>query len=124
MTDQDVADDLGAFLEALLFIAERPLTTAEIGELAEVQPSRAETALAELTEDLERGARGLRLQRSADEWHLVTAPEVGARLATYAAREEARLSTAALEAGKVIILEKPKVLEQARQWGISLLGFE
>jgi hypothetical protein len=25
--------------------------------------------------------------------------------------------------GKVIILEKPQVLEQARAWGISLLGF-
>lgn len=36
---------------------------------------------------------------------------------------EAQLSAAALEAGKVIVLEKEKVVEQARAWGISLLGF-
>jgi hypothetical protein len=36
---------------------------------------------------------------------------------------EAHLGAAALESGKVIILEKPKVLEQAGAWGISLLGF-
>lgn len=37
---------------------------------------------------------------------------------------EAGLSAAALEAGRVIILDKPAVLTQARSWGISLFGFE
>jgi DUF1009 family protein len=37
---------------------------------------------------------------------------------------EAQLSAAALEVGKVIMLEKPKVIEQAKTWGISLLGFD
>jgi DUF1009 family protein len=36
---------------------------------------------------------------------------------------EARLAAAALEAGKVIILDRAAVLEQARAWGISLFGF-
>jgi DUF1009 family protein len=36
---------------------------------------------------------------------------------------EAGLSAAALEAGKVIILDRPAVLAQARTWGIHLLGF-
>ncbi len=36
---------------------------------------------------------------------------------------EAKIGAAALEAGKVIMLEKPLVLAQARDWGISLLGF-
>jgi len=107
MTDHDATGDLGAFLEALLFIAERPLTAAEMGELAEVPPSRAAAALAALAEDLERGGRGLRLQHSDDAWQLVTAPEVGARLATYAAREEGRLSTAALEALAVVAYRQP-----------------
>ena len=34
------------------------------------------------------------------------------------------LETTGLEPGKVIIHEKSAVLEQARAWGISLLGFE
>jgi len=37
---------------------------------------------------------------------------------------EAGLTAAALEAGKVIILDKPAVLAQARTWGIALHGFE
>jgi hypothetical protein len=37
---------------------------------------------------------------------------------------EARLTAAALETGKVILLDKPAVLAQARAWGIHLLGFE
>jgi DUF1009 family protein len=37
---------------------------------------------------------------------------------------EAGLKAAALEAGKVIILDRPAVLDQARTWGISLFGFE
>jgi DUF1009 family protein len=37
---------------------------------------------------------------------------------------EAHLSAAALEAGKVLILDRSAVLEQARTWGISLFGFE
>ena len=36
---------------------------------------------------------------------------------------EAGLGAAALEAGKVIILDKPEVLAQARAWGICLHGF-
>jgi DUF1009 family protein len=35
---------------------------------------------------------------------------------------EAQLQAAALEAGKVIMLDKPAVLEQARAWGIHILG--
>jgi UDP-2,3-diacylglucosamine hydrolase len=37
---------------------------------------------------------------------------------------EAQIAAAALDAGKVIILDKPAVLAQARTWGIHLLGFE
>ena len=37
---------------------------------------------------------------------------------------EAGLNAAALEANKVIILDKPAVIAQARTWGIALHGFE
>ncbi len=36
---------------------------------------------------------------------------------------ESGLAAAALEAGKVIVLDQPAVLEQARTWGIALHGF-
>ena len=100
-------DDLKAFLEALLFIAERPLSTAELADLSGVSRPEAEAALAALAEDLVAGGRGLRLQRMDDAWQLATSPEVGERLASYAAREEARLTPAALEALAVVAYRQP-----------------
>jgi segregation and condensation protein B len=99
--------DLGAYFEALLFIAERPLTTTELAELAEVPALHAEGALSDMGERLAEDGRGLRLQRLADEWQLVTAPELGTRLAAYAARQEARLSGPALEALAVVAYRQP-----------------
>jgi segregation and condensation protein B len=100
-------DDLPAFYEALLFIAERPLATAELAQLAAVPRLQAEAILAGLAAELEETGRGLRLQRNDDAWQLVTAPEVGERLAAYAAREEPRLTPAALEALAVIAYRQP-----------------
>lgn len=37
---------------------------------------------------------------------------------------ESGIAAAALEAGRVIILDRPAVVTQAKNWGISLLGFE
>ncbi|MEX2043849.1 MAG: UDP-2,3-diacylglucosamine diphosphatase LpxI [Opitutus sp.] len=42
---------------------------------------------------------------------------------TLTTMREARITAAALESGKVILLEKPRVIEQARAWGIDLFGF-
>jgi segregation and condensation protein B len=107
MTEQEQPVDLGAFYEALLFIAERPLSTPELAELGGEPRLHAEAELSALAERLEEDERGLRVQHHDGAWQLVTAPEVGARLATYAAREEARLSSAALEALAVIAYRQP-----------------
>ena len=102
-----MSDDLEMYLEALLFIAERPLTTVDVAELAGVPALQAEAGLASLAERLAEDERGLRVQHHDGAWQLVTAPEVGTRLATYAAREEARLSPAALEALAVVAYRQP-----------------
>jgi segregation and condensation protein B len=99
--------ELEAYFEAVLFIAERPLTTAELAQLGGVALPQAEGALASLGEELEAGGRGIRLQRQDDAWQLATAPRLGARLAAYAARDEARLTPAALEALAVIAYRQP-----------------
>jgi segregation and condensation protein B len=99
--------DLGAFYEALLFVAERPLALAELAELAGVSPAEASTQLSQLADDLVTHRRGLRLQRLNDAWQLATAPEVGERLAAYASRTEARLTPAALEALAVVAYRQP-----------------
>jgi DUF1009 family protein len=45
-------------------------------------------------------------------------------LRTLETMREAGLNAAALESSRVILLERPAVIEQAKTWGISLLGFE
>jgi segregation and condensation protein B len=107
VNDVDQPADLTAYYEALLFIAERPLATAELAELGGVPRLQAEAALSALAERLEDDKRGLRVQHHDGEWQLVTAPEVGARLASYAAREEARVTPASLEALAVIAYRQP-----------------
>jgi DUF1009 family protein len=59
--------------------------------------------------------------KAAQDWRF-DVPCFGLR--TLETMREAGLSAAALEAGKVIMLDKPAVLQQARAWGINLLGFE
>ena len=44
-------------------------------------------------------------------------------LRTLETMREAGIAAAALETGKVILLDKPAVIAQARTWGISLFGF-
>lgn len=103
----DAEADAAVYFEALLFIAERPLATAELAELAGIPHLQAEATLSALAARLEEDDRGIRVQHHDDAWQLVTAPEVGTRLATYAAREEARLSPAALEALAVVAYRQP-----------------
>ncbi len=43
---------------------------------------------------------------------------------TLATMHDAGLTAAALKAGKVIILDKPAVLQQAKSWGITLHGYD
>jgi segregation and condensation protein B len=107
VTDIDPTDGLAAYYEAVLFVAERPLATTELAALAQVPRSQAEAVLAELADELGSSHRGLRLQRNEDAWQLVTAPEVGERLATFAAREDARVTPAALEALAVVAYRQP-----------------
>jgi UDP-2,3-diacylglucosamine hydrolase len=45
-------------------------------------------------------------------------------LKTLESLREAGINAAALESGRVIMLDKPAVLAQAKSWGIHLLGFE
>lgn len=67
------------------------------------------------------GALFVKTVKTRQDWRF-DVPCFGSR--TLETMREAHLSAAALEAGKVLILDKPAVLEQARAWGISLFGFE
>ena len=94
-----------AQLEALLFIAERPLSRREIASTAGVDRATVDARLGDLEVSL-RG-RGVRLIANGDRVELVTAPEAGALIARYVGSDAVRLSPASLETLAIIAYRQP-----------------
>jgi segregation and condensation protein B len=92
-------------LEALLFVAERPLTRREIGALAGVDRQTVDALLGDLEVSLR--PRGVRLLASGDRVQLTTAPEAGGLIARYVGSDGVRLSPAALETLAIVAYRQP-----------------
>jgi segregation and condensation protein B len=113
MTDERLASDEQAAvpeltvaqLEALLFIAERPLTRREIATIASVSPDAVDARLGDLEVAL-RG-RGIRLVTAGEQVELATAPEAGALIARYVGANGVRLSPASLETLAIVAYRQP-----------------
>jgi segregation and condensation protein B len=99
------ADLTEAALEALLFVAEKPLSRREIGALAGVDRATVDARLGDLEVSL--ASRGIRLAVSGDRVELVTAPEAGALIARYVGADAIRLSPAALETLAIVAYRQP-----------------
>jgi segregation and condensation protein B len=94
-----------AELEALLFVAERPLSRRELASLTGHRPTDIDALLGDLEVAL-RG-RGIRLLSSGERVQLVTAPGAGALIARYVGSDGVRLSAAALEALAIVAYRQP-----------------
>lgn len=94
-----------ATLEALLFVAEKPLTRREIGVLAGVERSVVDERLGDLEVSL--AGRGIRLVASGERVELVTSPDAGALIARYVGADAIRLSPAALETLAIVAYRQP-----------------
>jgi len=94
-----------ASLEALLFVAERPLSRREISTLAGTDRDTVDARLGDLEVSLR--ARGIRLVLSGDRVELVTAPEAGALIARYVGADAIRLSQASLETLAIVAYRQP-----------------
>jgi segregation and condensation protein B len=94
-----------ASLEALLFVAERPLTRREIASLAGVDRDTVDARLGDLEVSLV--ARGVRLLVSGDRVELTTSREAGALIARYVGADAIRLSPAALETLAIVAYRQP-----------------
>jgi segregation and condensation protein B len=92
-------------LEALLFVAEKPLSRREIGLAAGVDAATVDERLGDLEVSL--AGRGIRLALSGDRVELVTAPEAGALIARYLGTDAVRLSPAALETLAIVAYRQP-----------------
>jgi segregation and condensation protein B len=94
-----------ASLEALLFVAERPLSRREIANLAGVTADDVDVLLGDLEMSLR--PRGLRLLVSGERVELATAPEAGPLIARYLGVDPVRLTAAALETLAIVAYRQP-----------------
>jgi len=94
-----------AALEALLFVAEKPLTRREIATLAGTDRATVDARLGDLEVSLRD--RGVRLLIDGDRVELATAPEGGALVARYVGAEAVRLSPASLETLAIVAYRQP-----------------
>ena len=93
-------------LEALLFVAERPLSRKEIAALARTDRDTVDARLGDLEVSL--AGRGVRLVASGDRVELATAPDAGELIARYVGSEAVpRLSPAALETLAIVAYGQP-----------------
>ncbi|MBO0781003.1 MAG: SMC-Scp complex subunit ScpB [Ktedonobacteraceae bacterium] len=105
---QPVAEQLGAAIESLLFVAGRPLERAELRKLLNIADEQLAGALSELEQVLSSQKRGIRLQRLGEQVQLVTAPENAHYVAALLGLPmTAKLTTAALETLAVIAYRQP-----------------
>jgi len=106
MAPEPLASELSeAELEALLFVAERPLARREIAGLAGVDRATVDERLGDLEVTL--AARGIRLVVDGDRVELATAPEAGAIIARYVGADAIRLSPASLETLAIVAYRQP-----------------
>jgi segregation and condensation protein B len=92
-------------LEALLFVAERPLSRRELAALAGVDVDTVNARLGDLEVALRE--RGIRLISSGDHVELATAPERSRLIARYVGAEGLKLSPAALETLAIVAYRQP-----------------
>ena len=105
---EDASEGTGASvadLEALLFVAERPLSRAELRTVARLSAEELDAHLGDL--EVQLRDRGIRLVSSGDRVMLGTSPESGALIARYLGADTVRLSPAALETLAIIAYRQP-----------------
>ena len=102
----DIDLPLSVQLEAMLFVAAEPVTTAQLAAALDVAPSVVERGLNEL--DTALATRGLRLQRNAGRFQLTTAPQLAELVERFLGLEATtHLSRAALETLAIIAYQQP-----------------
>jgi segregation and condensation protein B len=102
----DIDLPLSVKLEAMLFVAAEPVTTAQLATALDVSNSVVERGLNEL--DASLASRGLRLQRHAGRVQLTTAPVLAELIERFLGLEAtSHLSRAALETLAIIAYQQP-----------------
>lgn len=100
--------DAASRVEAVLVTSERPVRGARLVEATELTAAEVRAAIESLNEAYESSGRVFRITAVADGWQMLTVPVVAPVLARLlAARQQARLSQAAMETLSIIAYRQP-----------------
>jgi len=95
-------------LEAVLFVADEPLTAAELGQVLETPRRETEELLAALTADYERRGAGLVLRQVAGGWRLYTAEDALPVVERFVrSSRHQRFTKASLETLSIVAYKQP-----------------
>lgn len=101
-------DDLSRAVEALIFVADEPISTRVLAEILEEDRELIESVIEELTESYEERRGGLQIRQIAGGWQISTRAEVHEDVRKLLkTRPSAKLSLAALETLAVIAYKQP-----------------
>ncbi len=102
------AAEIVALVEALIFVADEPITTKLLAEVLEEERESVEAAVEELAREYESRESGLQIREIAGGWQLATRTEFHEEVRRFLkTRPSAKLSLASLETLSVIAYKQP-----------------
>jgi segregation and condensation protein B len=100
--------ELKAIAEALIFVADEPISAKSIADVLKLERDAVETALSDLAQEYEARNGGLQLREIAGGWQIATRAEHHEQIRAYLkSRPSAKLSLASLETLAVIAYKQP-----------------
>jgi segregation and condensation protein B len=111
-------------LEAVLFVADEPLSSAVLAPLIDADRRTVEVLLESLARDYEQSGAGLSLRRVAGGWRLFTHPDAAAVVERFVlSSRHTRLTRAALETLAIVAYKQPVTRHQVEAIrGVSTEG--
>src|SRR5438552_5855554 len=100
--------ELKSIAEALIFVADEPLSAKTIADVLKVDLSAVEKAISELAAECDARNGGLQLREIAGGWQIATLPQHHEQVRAYLkSKPSAKLSLASLETLAVIAYKQP-----------------
>jgi segregation and condensation protein B len=113
MTDGSPPAEVRRALDAVLFVADEPLSTAVLAQAVELGRRDVEPILRAMAEDYERRGSGIVLRQVAGGWRLMTHPAAAPYVRQFVvSNRHARLTKASLETLAIVAYKQPVTRHQ------------
>lgn len=107
-TQTRTLEELGAVIEALIFVADEPVPSKTIAEVLNEDAALIQSVIENAAAELSQRKSGLQLREVAGGWQIATRPEFHEEIRAFLkTRPNAKLSLAALETLAVIAYKQP-----------------